>query len=413
MRNLSGHAFRSFMTALGVIFGVGAVVAMMAVSEGARIEALRDIEALGIDHIIVHSIKPIAGGEASQESGSTWTAFEYGITEEDINHIENVFENITTLVPVRNLRQPVYAAGKRTDIRFFGTTPEFLNVTRCRLTDRRGRFLNDIDGETMQTACVVGVRAARTIFNHLDPIGRVLQIGGAAFRIVGLVESPAAVKIGGSYDLNNAVFTHIKTADAVFGKIARQRTSGSFESTMVEADYLYIGIRDIAKIENTSERLKTYLKKTHPRADYEVEVPYEQMKLMEAAKRRAAIVLASIAAISLLVGGIGIMNIMMANVYERIREIGTRRALGACKSDILLQFLIESIMLTFIGGIAGIILGVSMAKFVTYYFEMATSITNISIIISLAVSVFTGVAFGTYPAWKAANIDPIEALRSE
>lgn len=413
LRNLAGHAFRSSMTALGVIFGVGAVVAMMAVSEGSRIEAMKDIQAMGIDYIIVHSLKPVSSNNAAEDSSSPYSALEYGIAEDDITHIKNVFENITKLVPIRNLRQTVYAQGKRSDIRFFGTTPEFLNVTRSVLADKRGRFISENDGDLKISSCVVGTRAARTIFSYNDPLGKMLNIGGIAFEVVGLIESPAEIKIGGSFDLNNAIFTHIETANSVFGKVARQRTAGSFESTKVEADYLYIGIADVDKIENTSARLKTYLSETHPNSDYEVEVPYEQMQLMEATKRRAAIVLASIAAISLLVGGIGIMNIMMANVYERIKEIGTRRALGACKNDILFQFLTESILLTCIGGVSGIILGITMAKAVTYYFEMATSITNLSIIISLVVSIFTGIAFGTYPAWKAANIDPIQALRSE
>jgi putative ABC transport system permease protein len=405
------HLLRSLLTALGVIFGVGAVVGMMAVSEGARREAIREIEALGVDQIIIRSLKPEAGGSVTEE-GSGRVAAEYGITARDIAHLAH-FDNVGVLAPVRDLRKPIYSGGERTDVRVFGVTPEFLAVTRSRLVDPRSRFLTALDGEHFNPVCVLGVKAARRLFRFEDPVGQTLHIGAGAFRVVGLFENPYSVKLAGVYDLNNQVLVSLPAANAIFGKVAIESSAGSREQTKVEADFLYVGVRNLDQITNTAGRLRQWLATTHPRNDYEVQVPYELLKQKEAVQRRAAIVLGAIAAISLLVGGIGIMNIMMANVFERIREIGVRRALGARRRDILLQFLTESVLLTALGGLTGVALGYGLAALVSRYGGMETHVTPISVIISVTVALATGVVFGTYPALQAARVDPIQALRAE
>jgi putative ABC transport system permease protein len=411
-RDLISHAFRSALTALGVIFGVGAVIGMMAISEGARQQSISGIEALGIDNIVVHSRKSTSGSNASTE-GSVYTAAAYGVTERDIAHIKKVFENVKLVVPVRDTRKSIYVQGKRSDINVFATTPEFIAMSKSRQWDSRGRFICDLDGASVNAVCVIGKTAARKVFQFHDPIDKDISIEGQPFRVIGVFENPQSVKMLGELDLNNQIFIHLETANAVFGKTSRQKSSGSVESTKVEADWLYINVIDKTQIENTAARLRTYLQTLHPLNDYEVQVPYELLKQKEATQLIFTIVMASIAAISLLVGGIGIMNIMMANIYERTKEIGTRRALGAKKRDILLQFLTESVLLTTIGGIVGVGLGVGMAHFVTHMANWPTEVTWMSIIISLGVSVIVGVIFGTYPAWKAANLDPITALRTE
>ncbi len=409
--DLASHAFRSFLTGLGVVFGVGAVVAMMAVSEGASREALRQIEARGIDNIVIRSVRPST--DQSTENASTWNAASYGVTLDDMRHIRHDFDNVRSIVPVRRLRMSVYNKGKRSDIQVFATIPEFLQLSNSRVADPRGRFITDSDGENAVKACAIGIRAARTLFGFNDPLGQNVNIDGKYYHIVGLFENPFGSQMMGGYDLDNVIITHIEAANTLHGKMSTERKAGSFERVIVEADFLYIRVGDQEQIENTAGRLRTYLEKTHPQNDYEVQVPYELLKQREASQRISTIVMASIAAISLLVGGIGIMNIMMANIYERTKEIGTRRAVGAKKRDILTQFLVEAVVLTSLGGVLGVGLGVGLAEIVAIYAKMETVVTPISVIVSFGVSVCVGVIFGTYPAWKAANLDPITALRTE
>ncbi|MBN2713376.1 MAG: ABC transporter permease [Planctomycetes bacterium] len=411
MADLSHHAFRSFLTALGVVFGVGAVVAMMAISEGARQESLKQIEALGIDNVVVRSVKPTSGD--SLNSGSEWSAMEYGITANDILHIGKVFENVKDLVPVRDMRINIFAQKALTNIHLFATTPDFLTLSRSRLLGSRSRFFSDLDGDKVNPVCVIGKDAAWQLFRYEDPIGKDIKIGEAVFRVVGVMENPYSVKMLGGYDLNNQMLIHIKTGNAVFGKTARKRTAGAMETVKVEADFLYVKVQNLDLIENTAERLKSYLDSTHKSGDFEIELPYDLLKQKEKQQWIYSIVLGSIAAISLLVGGIGIMNIMTANVYERTKEIGTRRALGAKKNDILLQFLVEAVLLTTIGGLIGVAIGYGLAEAVHQFAGMLTCVTLVSVMVSVGVSAAVGVAFGTYPAWKAANLDPITALRTE
>lgn len=407
---LSSHALRSFLAALGVVLGVAAVVAMMAISEGARRESLQQIEALGIDNIVAVSVKPPPGSGIASGRRQSYVE-DYGLSALEVEHIRATFDNVETLVPIRDMRKDIYAQGKRTDVRLMATTPEFLSVTKSRVVDSRSRFLSAQDALRQKPVCVLGTTAARKIFRFKDPIGKTLSIANISFQVVGLFENPLYAKLAGSHDFNNLIYVPLETANAVYG--ASLVSPAEHKTTRVEIDYLYIRVKEVEQIRNTAARLKTYLAQGHEVLDYRVQVPYELMKQMEATQRIFTIVMASIAAISLLVGGIGIMNIMLANIYERTREIGTRRALGAKKKDILIQFLAESILLTAIGGMLGLLLGVTIATSVEVFANMKTTITSISILVSLFVSILTGITFGTYPAWKAANLDPIVALRHE
>ena len=411
--NLATHAFRSFLAALGVVLGVGAVVAMMAISEGAKSEALAQIQAQGIDNIVVRSVKPSAGaGEGAGDEKSS--VLEYGVSQADVEHIRTTFENVRTLVSVRDMQRDIYRGGRLTDIRLMGTQPEFLSVTRSRLSDSRSRFLTEYDGREMKAVCVVGVEAARKLFQYRDPIGETISASGVSFQVVGLLENTVGAHLGGVYNLNNLIYVPIQTANAVYGQLLMRINSRTSREMMgIDVDYLYLTVEDIEYIEDTAARLRTYFETKHEKLDYAIRVPYELLRQQEATQRIFTIVMASIAAISLLVGGIGIMNIMLANVYERTREIGTRRAVGAKRQDILVQFLSESVVLTGIGGCLGLALGFGLASLVQTFADMSTQVTPLSIIVSLAVSILTGITFGTYPAWKAANLDPIEALRHE
>ncbi len=412
--SLTRHLVRSLLATLGIVLGIAAVVAMLAIGEGGRREALRQIESQGVDNIIVRSIKPAEGN--TQQTTRSYTQ-RYGVTQRDVEHIQKVFENVRLLVPVMDVRRDIFEGQQSTDIEAVAVPPEFLEVTRCQLVDRRSRFLKPTDGRVLDPVCVVGVKAARRLFGHRDPLGKTVVIGNISFRVIGLMQSPGGGRLGGQFELNNLVCMPLETARSLWGGITLRMGRGMAEQ--VDYDFLYVAAKDITAIPGTAGRLRTYLKSVHTQVDYEVQVPYELLQSTRKTQRIFTIVMTSIAAISLLVGGIGIMNIMLANIFERTREIGVRRALGARKRDILWQFLAESVLLTSIGGGLGSGLGIATAAAAEIVSRMGGEaglkavVTTESLIVALAVSVITGITFGTHPAWKAAQLDPLTALRHE
>jgi len=384
---------------LGVVLGVAAVVGMLAVSEGAKHESIERIQQQGVDNIILHSKKP----KANQTGGET--IYFYGISREDIRHFSDVLENVKTVVPIVELRKTTVRNSDPglglAGVVLVGTTPEFLRISRSRNADPRGRWLTDTDSLFSEMVCSVGVDAARQLFGLEDPLAQSVSVYGATFRVVGLIENPLRSKLAGKYDINNMVYMDYETLLSVFNR----------DAMTVEADYVYVQVEDIAYLKNTADRIRAYLSETHELPDYTISVPYELMLAEQATQRVFSIVMGSIAAISLLVGGIGIMNIMLANIYERTKEIGTLRALGAPRQTILTQFLFEAVTLTTIGGILGVVIGFLIALLIKHTADMPTIVTPASVIVALTVSILTGIIFGTHPAWKAANLSPIEALR--
>ena len=393
--SLKHHAFRSLLAMLGVVLGVAAVVGMLAVSEGARRESIERIQRQGVDNIMLYSEKP----KANETGGET--IYFYGITGEDIAHFNTVFDNVKQVVPVVELRRTIYGSGAATDVVLVGTTPEFLAISRSENYDPRGRWISKSDGATSSLVCSVGVDAARTLFGLSDPLGKTVSVYGATFQVVGLLNNPLRSKLAGKYDINNLVYVDYETLLSIFNR----------DALNVEADYVYVQVENLDYLKNTADRVRTYLNETHDLTDYTISVPYELLLAEQATQRVFTIVMGSIAAISLLVGGIGIMNIMLANIYERTKEIGTLRALGAPRKTILIQFLFEAVTLTGLGGVLGVAAGFLIAVLIKYSAGMPTIITPGSVIVALTVSILTGVIFGTYPAWKAANLSPIEALR--
>jgi putative ABC transport system permease protein len=412
--SLTRHLIRSLLATLGIVLGIAAVVAMLAIGEGGRREALRQIESQGVDNIILRSLKP-AEGNVQQTSRSYTQRF--GLTQADLDHIVNVFENVRLLVPVMDVRRDILVGQQTTDIAAVATIPEFIEVTRCRLVDPRSRFIKASDGKVLDPVCVVGVKAARRLFGHQDPIGRTVVIGNVSFRVVGLMESPGGGRLAGQFELNNIVCMPIETGKSLWGGVTFRLGRGVAEQ--VDYDFLYLAAKEIDAIPGTAGRLRTYLRVAHTQADYEVQVPYELLQSAQKTRRIFTIVMTSIAAISLLVGGIGIMNIMLANIFERTREIGVRRALGARKRDILFQFLTESVLLTSIGGGLGVGLGIATSAAAEAFSKMGGDagikavVTPESLAVAIAVSVITGIIFGTHPAWRAAQLDPLTALRHE
>ena len=406
LNNLFLHKVRSLLTSLGIIFGVGSVIAMLAISGGAKKEALSQIEAMGIHNIIAYTK---AGYKPSSTDGSSRIS-SYGMTTADLSNIQKM-ENIERITTARDTRSKILKGVNYLDVQMLGVSPRFRSDANCSLV--KGRWLAAPDYANASTVCVIGKNVKRKIFSlgESDILGRTIFVAGGAFRVVGVIENNAGTKLQGISSLNDSVYIPTTTALQVFTDHAREVGSGSI--THVEYDLFIVRVKDPRIIDHTSRRIQAYLRKAHRNKDWGVSVPLNLLRQQEATQNIFTIVMGSIAAISLVVGGIGIMNIMLANVYERRKEIGTRRAIGAKKRDILFQFLIETVFLTVIGGVIGIALGVGLAAAITRFSGMPSVVSMWSVVGSITISGLIGVIFGTYPAWQAANQNPIKALKSE
>jgi putative ABC transport system permease protein len=403
------HKLRSFLTTLGIVFGVGSVVAMLSVGEGASKEAMDQIRKLGSNNIIISSIKSI-----EEESTSTTHSHMgiYGLTYEDGVRVADTFKTIRQVAPVKLIRKEGRLGERALELRIVGTTPVWFELVQRPIV--AGRVLIDSDDDERAPAAVLTEFGARKLLAAENTIGQTLKIGGDRFEIVGIVKSESGQ--AGNIQIPDQevdVYIPINVARSYFGDITARMTSGTQEREMVELHQMIVRVNSIEDVEPTAKGIEDMLKRFHKKKDYLVSVPLALLRQAEATKRTFNIVLGSIAGISLLVGGIGIMNIMLASVTERTREIGIRRAIGAKRRQIISQFLIETVVLSIIGGLIGIGLGVLVPSLITYFAGMPTVITVASIVLPLVISFGVGIIFGLYPAVRAAKVDPIVALRHE
>ena len=408
-QNLRLHKTRSVLTSLGVIFGVGSVIAMLAISEGAKRSALSQIEAMGIDKIIVYSRKAV-GNTVQTTSSRRGQVERYGLTERDRVHLA-ALENIERITPIRNTRAKLLKGQQELDLKLVGAGLHFLEDSSSRLVG--GRWFSAPDFREELNVCVIGSNVKRKMFSlgATDVIGSTIRSGKAVFKIIGIMDNNNGTNFPELGSPNDMVVIPSTSADAIYNNYSRDNSG---KVVIVDHDMLLVKVQQLEYIDNTSKRLSNYLEKTHGKGkDWDMIVPLDLLKQREATQNIFTIVMSSIAGISLVVGGIGIMNIMLASVFERRKEIGTRRALGAQKSDILAQFLIETVTLTTMGGCLGVLLGIGISQLITHYASMPTVYSIWSIIASLLISSLVGVIFGTYPAWQAAQQNPIEVLRSE
>jgi len=407
--NLLLHKLRSFLTMLGVVFGVGSVVAMLAVGEGASKEALDQIRKLGSNNIIITAVKAVE----DESTGTTRTFMViYGLTYDDHRRLAETIGTIKRTVPVKVMRKEGRLGERMLELRVVGTTPLWFDLVRRDII--AGRVLSPRDMEKKAPVAVLTEYGARRLFATGSTIGQTLRIGGDTFRVVGIVRSEGGTAANIQIpDQQVDAYIPIDVARVYYGDITFRLTSGSFEREMVELHQIIVEVDRRENVEKTAVAIDRMLKKFHKKKDYAISVPLALLKQAEATKRTFNIVLGSIAAISLLVGGIGIMNIMLASVTERTREIGIRRAIGAKKKQIITQFLIETVVLSTLGGILGIGIGVLIPRLITYFAGMPTIITPWSIMLPLFISVAIGIIFGLYPAARAAEVDPIVALRHE
>ncbi len=431
LNNLRLHKLRSFLTSLGIILGVASVIVMVSIGEGSKQAALREIQALGATNIIVRSQKP----PESASMGAVQRSFlaRYGITRVDLRRLQTHMDHVAHIVPLKAVGDEMLYREKRLTSQAFGVTPELQRVANLHV--ERGRYITQADLDSNLPVAVIGAEVAQKFFPLEDPLGQVFRIGEQAMSVVGVLRPVGLAGGSGSAlvgrNLNMDVHIPMTTAESQFGDLIQRRVAGSFQNEEVELSEVYITSRHTDDVLRDAALVRQIMATGHRNlSDVAIIVPWE---LLESAKKQLRmwnIVLTFIASISLLVGGIGIMNIMLASVTERTREIGIRRALGATRKHIVLQFLVETGTLSAVGGVLGILTGVGFSIFISrglpYLLELPlfrglvdgqakfdTVITLWSIIVSFMVAAFVGLVFGIYPAMVASRQDPIVALRHD
>jgi putative ABC transport system permease protein len=409
IENLLLHKLRSFLTMLGVVFGVGSVVAMLAVGEGASKEALRQIQKLGSNNIIINSAKSIE--EESVTSRRSFMSM-YGLTYLDYQRVSESFPNIQQVAPAKLIRKESRVGSNTLELRIVGTTQQWFDLVPRQIL--AGRVFEKKDVDEFSAVAVLTEYGARRLLATKNTIGQTVRIGGDTFEVIGIIKTESG-QAGNIQIPDQQVDAYIplSTVRKYYGDLFIKRTSGTRTIELVELHQIIAQVNNTDKVESTAAGIERMLQSFHKKKDYEVSVPLALLKQAEATKRTFNIVLGSIASISLLVGGIGIMNIMLASVTERTREIGIRRAIGAKRRQIIMQFLIETVVLSTLGGMVGLAMGITIPSIITYFSEMPTVITIESILLPLFISVGIGIIFGLYPAASAAKVDPIVALRHE
>jgi len=389
LRNLLLHKLRSTLSILGVVFGVAAVVAMSSVGEGARREALEQIGSLGIDTVIVKALRPEPADP--------------GLRLRDAEAVAAVVPHLVGVAPLREAALAAEAGGRSADVVALGTTPAY--APAARLAVASGRFLTPLDVQDRKRVAVLGASVARLLFPLGEARGQRVILGGDTYDVVGVLEGRAAPRGKGgpirSRDVNRLVVVPLPALD---------RGAGGGADAI---DEIALRVDDAARVVGTAQVVQSLLRRTSGGAALDVVVPREILRQKERTQRIFNVVTGAIAGISLLVGGIGIMNIMLASVAERTREVGIRRALGATRRDVGAQFLAESSLLTATGGVFGAVLGIVGSQMIQRLAEWPTALSPLILLLALLMAVLVGIGFGFYPAWHAAHLEPMEALRHE
>jgi putative ABC transport system permease protein len=400
--SLYTHKLRTFLTMLGMIFGVGAVIAMLSIGAGAEKESLRIIDTMGLRNVIVKD------REFKDEDLKKVRENSIGLSMRDVQAVTAVTPDLETYAARKRVKtfQIFSFKGKSDDSNVVGVTPSYFRLARYDLAE--GSLITETDQKDYEQFCVIGSRVKQKLFGAESPIGKTIKIDKMWFTVVGVLadnnltkDEFEGVKL---QDFSNDIYIPLATA---LKKFELKR----FES---ELDEITLSLKKIDALKPSAVLISQVLANTHGKADdYSIVVPRELLEQNQRTQRIFNIVMSCIASISLLVGGIGIMNIMLANILERTREIGVRRSLGARRRDIWQQFLIEALAISFVGGLIGVVFGFVVSRVVALYAEWNTFVTWNSIAMSFGVSAAVGLIFGLYPAVRASRLDPVEALRHE
>ena len=408
LKSLLLHKLRSTLTTAGILFGVASVIAMLAVGEGASAETLQQYRDMGVTNVLVRSKKPDETQQSS--SNSMMSVLGYGLFYQEADRIQNLLPH-ATVVRAREFQRGLVHGENWSSTMIVGTEVPFLDVTNMQV--REGRWLTELDLQRMSNVCVLGHSLSKTLFPLENPIGKTVLVGVEdRFEIVGVLDYQGRAASPNGTTLDECAFIPLTSSRRRFGDTIRNPSNNRYEN--IELHEIKVKLGSMEEVESTAGVLEHMMAPAHAaKKDYEITVPLELLRTATATSRTMTVLLGAIASVSLVVGGIGIMNIMLVSVTERTREIGIRRALGAKKKHIVQQFLVEAGVLSALGGIAGVGLGVLVPYGIERWFDQKTSIQPQHVLMAFCISALVGVVFGLYPAWRAANMDPVEALRHE
>ena len=404
VQNLLVHRLRTLLTMLGMIFGVAAVVSMLSIGAGARQKVMAVIEQMGVHNLIVEA-KETMDWQAHQKIRQTSP----GLTFQDYRVILDNVGNLAASTPRQRYTPTKTIPKAQEDIpAVYGVTPDYAMIGALHVTD--GAFFDEQQEKAGAPVCVLGTGAKTSLFGPAEPVNQYVKLDEQWFRVIGVVapQVTAQSDVAGvpAQDLNNIIYVPLNTS--MF------RLENSYSDRKDEIDGIYLNLKDTSELASSSQIVRAILNSSHHGAsDFSLIVPAELLAEQKRTERLFSAVMVAIASISLLVGGIGIMNIMLASILERTREIGVRRAVGATKSDIMRQFVIEAVLISFAGGTFGILFGFAMSRLIALLAGWSTIVTLPSILLAFLVSISVGLVFGTYPALKAARLDPVEAIRYE
>jgi putative ABC transport system permease protein len=404
VENLYLHGLRSLLTMLGMIFGVAAVVAMLSIGAGARQKVMALIEQMGVRNLIVE-----ARETTEWQAHAKIRKISPGLTLEDYRVILDDVDGIHASTPRKRITPTKTIPKSQQDMPFvFGVEPQYQQIAGLHLAN--GRFFDRHEEDQGVSVCVLGIGARFNLFGAADPVGQYVKVNEQWFRVIGVVSpqlsSQAPVAGVPTEDANNVIYIPFQSA--------LLRLEDSYSEVRDEIDGIYLNLNENTDITAASQVVGAILDASHHGAsDYSVIVPAELLAEQQRTERLFNIVMVAIASISLFVGGIGIMNIMLASILERTREIGLRRAVGAAQSDIVRQFVVEATTISFTGGTLGIIFGFILSRLIAWLAGWSTIVTASSIALAFLVSISVGLVFGIYPAMKAARLDPVEAIRYE